>query len=55
MILKDIDLYDGSLIHGRIAYKYFRWKSLPIGNIVAFRAPMEVRDGDAQGISVERR
>jgi hypothetical protein len=42
MILKDIDLYDGSLIHGRFAYKYFRRKTLPIGNIVAFRAPMEV-------------
>ena len=42
MILKDIDLYDGNLIHNRFAYKYFRKKTLPIGNIVAFRAPMKV-------------
>jgi len=42
MILKDIDLYDGTLIHNRFAYKYFRKKTLPIGNIVAFRAPMKV-------------
>ena len=42
MILKDIDLYDGNLIHSRFAYKYFRKKTLPIGNIVAFRAPMKV-------------
>tara|TARA_Y100000310_G_scaffold337997_1_gene426487 strand:- start:795 stop:1385 length:591 start_codon:yes stop_codon:yes gene_type:complete len=42
MIVKDIDLYDGSLIHDRFAYKYFRNKTLPIGNILAFRAPMIV-------------
>ena len=42
MILRDIDIYDGNLIHGRFAYKYFRKKTLPIGNIVAFRAPMKV-------------
>ena len=35
-------LYDGNLIHSRFAYKFFRDKTLPIGNIVAFRAPMQV-------------
>jgi hypothetical protein len=42
MILKDIDVYDGLLIHKRFAYTYFRKKTLPIGNIVAFRSPMNV-------------
>jgi hypothetical protein len=36
------DFYDGSLIHSRFVYKFFRDKVIPIGNIVAFRAPMEV-------------
>lgn len=35
-------LYDGKLLHSRFAYKFFRDKTLPIGNIVAFRAPMVV-------------
>lgn len=34
--------YQGNLIHSRFAYKIFRQKTLPIGNIVAFRAPMKV-------------
>ena len=38
----DIDTYDGSLLHSRFAYKYFRDKVLPIGNIIAFRSPMLV-------------
>ena len=42
MILSDVKIYDGNLIHSRFAYKYFRDKTLPIGNIVAFRAPMHV-------------
>lgn len=42
MIIKDIKLYDGSLIHKRFAYKYFRNHTLPSGNIIAFRAPMDV-------------
>ena len=42
MIIKDIPVYDGLLIHKRFAYNYFRKKTLPIGNIVAFRAPMNV-------------
>ena len=42
MIIKDVPVYDGLLIHKRFAYNYFRKKTLPIGNIVAFRAPMNV-------------
>jgi len=38
----DQKIYDGKLLHGRFAYKFFRNKTLPIGNIVAFRAPMKV-------------
>lgn len=40
----DQDIYDGSLIHKRFAYEYFRKEVSPVGNIVAFRAPMEVKD-----------
>ena len=35
-------VYDGSFIHSRFAYKHFRDKTSPTGNIVAFRAPMKV-------------
>lgn len=42
MIVNDIKCYDGTLIHERFAYKYHRKKVLPIGNIIAFRAPMRV-------------
>lgn len=42
MIVRDIDIYDGELLHDRFAYKYFRNKVLPIGNIIAFRSPMLV-------------
>jgi hypothetical protein len=35
-------IYDGSLIHSRFAYKYFRKNVSPIGDIVAFVAPMFV-------------
>lgn len=42
MIITDIKEYDGSLIHSRFAYQFFRENTLPIGNIVAFRAPMKV-------------
>jgi hypothetical protein len=47
MILNDVKVYDGNLIHSRFAYRYFRDKTLPIGNIVAFRAPMKV---EAEGM-----
>lgn len=40
-------IYDGSLLHSRFAYKFFRDKTLPIGNIIAFRAPMQV---EAEGM-----
>jgi hypothetical protein len=42
MIVNTIENYDGTLLHNRFAYKYFREKTLPIGNIIAFRAPMYV-------------
>lgn len=42
MIVSDVEIYDGVLLHDRFAYKYFRKKTLPIGNIIAFRAPMTV-------------
>ena len=42
MIVNDIKLYDGDIIHHRFAYTYFRNRTLPIGNILAFRAPMKV-------------
>ena len=42
MIVKDIKVYDGPLIHKRFAYDYFRNKTLPIGNLIAFRCPMDV-------------
>jgi uncharacterized protein len=43
--LKEItncDYYDGNALHARFAYKFFRKNTLPIGNIIAFRAPMVV-------------
>lgn len=42
MIIKDQKVYDGSFIHKRFAYKYFRDKTLAVGNIVSFIAPVEV-------------
>jgi hypothetical protein len=47
MILNNIKVYDGDLIHARFAYKHFKDRTLPIGNIVAFRAPMKV---EAEGM-----
>ena len=35
-------IYDGSLIHSRFAYKFFRKNVSPTGDIVAFVAPMFV-------------
>jgi len=42
MKLTNIPVYDGEMIHDRFAYKYFRENTSPLGNIVAFRAPMDV-------------
>ena len=42
MIITDIKVYDGVTLHHRFAYRYFRDKTLPIGNIIAFRAPARV-------------
>jgi hypothetical protein len=43
--LKEItgsDYYCGVILKNRFAYKFFRNNVLPIGNIIAFRAPMDV-------------
>lgn len=42
MIVRDLKHYDGTLLHSRFAYKYFRDKVLPIGNIIAFRGSTKV-------------
>jgi len=42
MIITDQKIYDGSFIHTRFEYKYYRDRVLPIGNIVSFIAPVEV-------------
>lgn len=47
MIITDIKNYDGKILHSRFAYKYFRDRTLPIGNIIAFRTPMHV---EAEGM-----
>ena len=41
-ILTDIEVYDGKLLHSRFAYTVYRKDVLSIGNIIAFRAPMNV-------------
>ena len=38
----EFPIYDGGLIHNRFAYKLLRDEVSPIGNIIAFRAPMKV-------------
>ena len=43
MIIKQ-GVYDGNLIHKRFAYEHFRKTVSAYGNIVAFRAPMYVKD-----------
>ena len=44
-MLKEVtgeDFYSGKIIHSRFAYKFFRDKVIPIGNIIAFVSPTEV-------------
>jgi len=43
MVIKQ-GVYDGNFIHNRFAYEQFRKEVSPYGNIVAFRAPMYVKD-----------
>lgn len=43
MVIKQ-GVYDGNFIHNRFAYEQFRKEVSPHGNIVAFRAPMYVKD-----------
>jgi hypothetical protein len=42
MILENIDVYDGTYLRKRFAYDHFLDKTQPIGNIIAFRAPVNV-------------
>jgi hypothetical protein len=35
-------VYSGEILHNRFAYKYFKKRVLPQGNIIAFRAPAKV-------------
>lgn len=35
-------VYDGNLLHNRFAYRYFKNRVLPQGNIIAYRAPARV-------------
>jgi hypothetical protein len=39
-----VDYYDGSIIHERFAYKFFKKQLNAVGNILAYVAPMEVTD-----------
>jgi hypothetical protein len=43
MVIKQKE-YEGSFLKSRFAYKYYRDKVSPYGNIVAFRCPMKVSD-----------
>ena len=47
MFINDQKIYNGPFIHSRFAYKYFRDKVNPPGDIVAFRAPAKV---EAEGM-----
>jgi hypothetical protein len=40
-------VYDGILLHNRFAYKFFKNRVLPQGNIIAYRAPAKV---EAEGM-----
>ena len=42
MILENIKVYDGTYLLKRFAYDHFLDKTQPIGNIIAFRAPIKV-------------
>jgi len=44
MFNSDITTYDGSLLHQRFAYRYFRKDVYPLGNILAFRGSMDVKE-----------
>ena len=43
MIIKQ-EKYNGDFIHMRFAYEQFRKDVSPVGNVVAFRAPMDVKE-----------
>lgn len=37
-----VSYYDGALLHDLFAYKFFKDKVSPLGNIIVFQSPMEV-------------
>lgn len=43
----EVAVYSGEILHSRFAYKYFKDRTLPQGNIIAFRAPALV---EAEGM-----
>jgi len=45
MLITDQENYDGSFIHQKFAYRYFRDKVCPTGNIVSFISPVQVDTG----------
>lgn len=47
MIVDSIKVYDGNDLHDRFAYRFFKERTLPIGNIITFRSPMHV---EAEGM-----
>ena len=47
MIVKNLNMYDGNLLHNRFAYTFFKKRTLPIGNIITLRGPMKV---EAEGM-----
>jgi hypothetical protein len=42
MVLKNINKYDGSILHSRFAYKYLRDNVNPVGDVIIFRGGMDV-------------
>ena len=43
----ELAVYSGEILHNRFAYKYYKDRTLPQGNIIAFRAPALV---EAEGM-----
>lgn len=42
MYIDELEKYDGKLLHKRFAYKFFRKRCNPIGDVIIFRGAMEV-------------
>ena len=46
MLIENIEKYDGSYLRSRFAYDHFRDETHPVGNIIAFRSPINVEVKD---------